>query len=465
KADFATSMGDNSSSEGNALSSSNLNTQRDFPEHSIQKQPNVRKSSRPLKMSAKFNDYVVGSSRKYRLEKPDISYAVYCLSEFMHAPFVSHLDAALRVLRYLKGFSKSGIQINKNGNLKLRAYAYFNWARCPATRKSVSNYCMFLGDSLVTWKSKKQSTLSRSSTEAEYRSMAFATCEIAVKLVFHEKSKHFKIDVHLVREKVPSGFIKTKKIHTTQQIVDVLNKALDIEQHKVIDLMIQLLIALSSLLSKETLPDVKDAFAIIFKEESHRDIAFSSSGFVSKPQVSGFVAKSNNWSNNENKRVDNNKKFGNTVNTGQYGRLGHPSDQAIDVVQHDLNFTKVSKAYKVYSLESKLISYSRDVKFYETIFPFKMNSSLEHKQHIFEDSSNDDLNNLNFFDEKQFDSQTSSRPYGDGRGTATPYDDGNDRLCTRSSDTFDVSKSDFATFMGDNSASGGKDLSSSNLNT
>ena len=194
--------------------------------------------------------------------RPDISYAVHCLSQYMHAPLESHLNAALRVLRYLKGSPGNGIQINKNGSLKLRAYADSDWARCPVTRKSVSGYCVFLGDSLVTWKSKKQSTLSRSSAEAEYRSMASCTCEIIwlcnllgdmgvsdllpVKLycdnssalqiagnpVFHEKTKHFEIDVHLVREKVSAGVIKTEKIHTSQQIADVFTKALDCKSHK-----------------------------------------------------------------------------------------------------------------------------------------------------------------------------------------------------------------------------------------
>ncbi|GJR59137.1 ribonuclease H-like domain-containing protein [Tanacetum coccineum] len=156
----------------------------------------------------------------------------------------SYLDAALRVLRYLKGPPGSGIQNNKNGNLKLGAYANFDWARCPATR-NLFLVIVFFGDSLATWKSKKQSTLSRSSFEAEYRSMASDTCEviwsfnllgdigvtgllpvvmycdnssalhIVVNLVFHEKSKHFEIDVHLVREKGASGVIKTKKIHTS----------------------------------------------------------------------------------------------------------------------------------------------------------------------------------------------------------------------------------------------------------
>ncbi|GKE25507.1 ribonuclease H-like domain-containing protein [Tanacetum coccineum] len=164
----------------------------------------------------------------------------------MHSPLNSHLDATMRVLRYLKSSPGNGIQINRNGNLKLRAYADSDWGRCPATRKFVSGYCVFLGDSLVTWKSKKQSTLSRSSAKAEYRSMASATCEviwlsnllsdigvtglfpvvmycdnssalqIAANLVFHEKSKHFEIDVHLVREKVASGVIKTEKIHSSQ---------------------------------------------------------------------------------------------------------------------------------------------------------------------------------------------------------------------------------------------------------
>ncbi|GKF32698.1 ribonuclease H-like domain-containing protein [Tanacetum coccineum] len=93
-----------------------------------------------------------------------------------------------------------------------------------------------------------------------------------------------------------------------------------------------------------------------------------------------------------------------------------------------IGFSTTKKAYKVYTLESKLISYSRDIKFYETIFPFKMNSNLD--QTILQDSSNNDLNNLNFFDERQFDNQTSSSPYDEGRVNFAPNDDGNDQPCT-----------------------------------
>ncbi|GKD59327.1 ribonuclease H-like domain-containing protein [Tanacetum coccineum] len=155
-----------------------------------------------------------------------------------------------------------GVQVNKTENFGVKVYTDSDWARCPITRKSVSGFCVFLGDSLVSWKSKKQATLSRSSTEAEYRCMASATCEIiwicnvlsefgiknvfpvemfsdnisalqlAANLVFHEKSKHFEIDLQLIREKVSEGVVKTFKVHTTQQIADIFTKGLDIKQHQ-----------------------------------------------------------------------------------------------------------------------------------------------------------------------------------------------------------------------------------------
>ncbi|GKA61323.1 putative RNA-directed DNA polymerase [Tanacetum coccineum] len=194
--------------------------------------------------------------------RPDISYFVHCLSQHMHSPLASHLKMALRVLRYLKGSPGSGVQVNKTENFGVKVYTDSDWARCLITRKSVSGFCVFLGDSLVSWKSKKQATLSRSLTEFEYRCMTSATCEIiwicnvlsefgiknvfpvemfydnisalqlAANLVFHEKSKHFEIELHLIREKVSKGVVKTFKVHTTQQIADIFNKCLDVKQHQ-----------------------------------------------------------------------------------------------------------------------------------------------------------------------------------------------------------------------------------------
>lgn len=193
--------------------------------------------------------------------RPDISYVVHCLSQHMHSHLQSHIKAALRVLNYLKKSHGLGLQFNKSSDLKLRAYADSDWAKCPKTRKSVTGFCVFLGNSLISWKSKKQATLSKSSAEAEYRSLASTTCEviwlsnllhsvglknllhvdifcdnnaaiqIAANPVFHERTKHFELDVHLVREKVASGVIKTVKIHTNLQVADIFTKCLGQIQH------------------------------------------------------------------------------------------------------------------------------------------------------------------------------------------------------------------------------------------
>lgn len=193
--------------------------------------------------------------------RPDISYAVHCLSQYMHSPLQSHLKIALRVLRYLKNAPGTGIQIYKESDHKMRCYTDSDWAKCLKTRRSVSGFCVFFGKTLISWKSKKQATISRSSAEAEYRCMASATCEvvwisnmlhslqvkslypislfsdsisaiqIAANPVFHERTKHFEIDVHVVREKVSAGVIKTEKISSADQTADILTKALGTTQH------------------------------------------------------------------------------------------------------------------------------------------------------------------------------------------------------------------------------------------
>ncbi|GKD63254.1 ribonuclease H-like domain-containing protein [Tanacetum coccineum] len=143
----------------------------------------------------------------------DISYVVHCLSQFIHSPLNSHLDDALRVLRYLKGSPESE-------NLSSAEAEYRSMASATCEVISLSN---LLGDMGV--KNLLPVVMYCANSSA---------LQIATNLVFHEKSKHFEIDVHLVREKVASGVIKTEKIHTTQQITDILTKGLDIEQHKIL---------------------------------------------------------------------------------------------------------------------------------------------------------------------------------------------------------------------------------------
>ena len=180
----------------------------------------------------------------------------------MHKPRKSHLAIAMRLLRYLKDCPGKGISVLKNNELKLTGFSDGDWAKCLFTRKSVSGYLVFFGGTLVSWKSKKQNTVSCSSTESEYRALGSLTCELiwiikvltdigvnnvlhvnifcdnesAIKLavnpVFHEKTKHFEIDVYFDREKIAKQIIKLFHVKSVEQIADVLTKSLSVIQHK-----------------------------------------------------------------------------------------------------------------------------------------------------------------------------------------------------------------------------------------
>jgi hypothetical protein len=81
------------------------------------------------------------------------------------------MEAALRVVRYLKGAPSQGLFFSSNTDFKLIAYFDSDWAGCPLTRRSTTGYCVFLGPSMISWRSKRQKTVSLSSAEAEYRAM------------------------------------------------------------------------------------------------------------------------------------------------------------------------------------------------------------------------------------------------------------------------------------------------------
>ena len=119
---------------------------------------------------------LVGCLIYLSVTRPDLAYSLHILSQFMQAPRIEHWEAALRVVRYLKG--TQGILLHSDCDLTLQGWCDSDWAACPLTRRSLIGWLVFLGKSLVSLKTKKQHTVSRSSAEAEYRSMAPITCEL-----------------------------------------------------------------------------------------------------------------------------------------------------------------------------------------------------------------------------------------------------------------------------------------------
>ncbi|KAL2232558.1 UNVERIFIED_CONTAM: Retrovirus-related Pol polyprotein from transposon RE2 [Sesamum indicum] len=202
---------------------------------------------------------LVGRLLYLGFSRPDISYPVQQLSQYLNHPLDSHWKAALHVVRYLKGSPSKGLYFPAANTFNLRAFCDANWASCLDSRRSLTGYCIFLGDALVPWKTKKQSTVSRSTAESEYRSLASTVCElrwvsyilsdfnipvmlpidlfcdnkaalhILANPVFHERTKHIKLDCHLVRDAYKDGFISPSFIPGFQQLADVFTKSIPLK--------------------------------------------------------------------------------------------------------------------------------------------------------------------------------------------------------------------------------------------
>ena len=121
---------------------------------------------------------LVGSLIYLTVTRPDISYAIHVVSQFMAAPRSPHYAVVLRILRYLKGTIFDGLHFSSYSSLTLQAYSDADWAGDPTDRRSTTGYCFFLGDSLISWRSKKHIVVARSNTEAEYRALAATTAEL-----------------------------------------------------------------------------------------------------------------------------------------------------------------------------------------------------------------------------------------------------------------------------------------------
>lgn len=199
---------------------------------------------------------VVGALQYLSLTRPDISFCVNRVCQFLSAPTTAHWAAVKRILRYLHATIDLGLCITKSGSSLLNAFSDADWAGNLDDRRSTGGYAIFLGPNLVSWSSRKQPTVSRSSTEAEYKAVANATAELiwvevllrelgisqprppslwcdnigatylSANPIFHRQTKHVEVDYHFVRERVASRQLEVRFISSKDQIADIMTKPL-----------------------------------------------------------------------------------------------------------------------------------------------------------------------------------------------------------------------------------------------
>jgi histone deacetylase 1/2 len=198
---------------------------------------------------------VVGALQYLTLTRPDISFAVNKVCQFLHAPTSVHWSAVKRILRYVRGTIDFGLKIKHSQSTMVSAFSDADWAGCVDDRRSTGGFAVFLGDNLISWTARKQPTVSRSSTEAEYKALANATAEmmwvqqlltelhvhhplaarlwcdnlgakyLAANPIFHARTKHIEIDFHFVRERVAKKLLDIRFINSGNQLADGFTKA------------------------------------------------------------------------------------------------------------------------------------------------------------------------------------------------------------------------------------------------
>nr|GFB52985.1 ribonuclease H-like domain-containing protein [Tanacetum cinerariifolium] len=159
-------------------------------------------------------------------------------------------------MRYVRGTLDYGLQLFSSSTIDLVSYSDADWAGCPTTRRSTSGYCVFLGNNLLSWFTKRQPTLSRSSAEAEYCGIANTVAETcwlrnllrelhtllsSVTLIYcdnvsavylssnqvqHKRTKHIEIDIYFVCDLVAAGQVRVLYVPSRYQFVDIFTKGL-----------------------------------------------------------------------------------------------------------------------------------------------------------------------------------------------------------------------------------------------
>jgi histone deacetylase 1/2 len=201
---------------------------------------------------------MVGALQYLTLTRPDISFAVNKVCQFLHAPTTVHWKAVKRILRYVQGTLGVGLKIRNSVSTTVSAFSDADWAGCVDDRRSTGGFAVFFGSNLVSWCARKQPTVSRSSTEAEYKALANAIAEtmwvqqlltelqvphspvarlwcdnigatyLSANPVFHARTKYIEIDFHFVRETVARKQLDIRFISTKDQVADGFTKPITV---------------------------------------------------------------------------------------------------------------------------------------------------------------------------------------------------------------------------------------------
>jgi histone deacetylase 1/2 len=221
-----------------------------------------------------FYRSIVGALQYITITRREIAFSVNKVYQFMQNPQEHHWKVVKRNMRYLQGTTTHGLCLRPSNSSQLLGFCDADWGSDPNDRKSTTGYCVYYGSNIIFWSSRKQTAVSRSSTEAEYRGIAVVPiiwiksllsqllvpssvpiifCDnlsavlLSANPVMHSRTKHFKLDLYFVRDKIISKELQVVHLLAQNQVADTLTKPLS--GHKFMEFRSKLMVTPSATMS------------------------------------------------------------------------------------------------------------------------------------------------------------------------------------------------------------------------